>query len=754
MDADDSGGERLQPAQQRGSNRASPQPEKRVSPSGRSPPTRSGAAGKQRWKVALRQSFQQVMQQKVRRPTGLLNTQGKKEQRMTKTKDNAEPPLIHPLNVEVKQAVPQIHKQAMKQQAELQGDGEVTTQGPGSDQRASPPQDDQLKEKKEQGSQTRLSGPPRPKRLLMLRPGKNKVKQEEGQQEEPRGQQPSGCGAFQNKINSKEKWKRLLRMKRKDSKDNQQRERAGSLTTSQDQGRGHSLKSSQSGPRRASTDAIVEPGNEQRRLSQPAGGWENQENQNINSEDPYPSRGGERIIKVSQHQTPIDGGEPGQQQHLQGSTSYEVETQQYRRPSTRHQLAEEQLHQSQGETVAVITSEAGYSEVILSRGASRRSSEERGMIESGVEPGRITELPIQSDEQSAGFPGMNAEGRRASLVRSSNLEEQITVRPLGIVEQGRIVEAQGARRPESYAGRRQDGGHDRSRMSAISLDHGLLQAPLEARLVTERGSPDRMRHHTSLDRIQRDPAIEHSRHEHPIEVLHGEAPVRATERIHRGSIVERPPRDSSTERLHINSLRHESLVEYPRLDGPVDRVRPDVTGRGAGLMERNGDRLLPKVTQDRAYLPPARLDRGYSYDPQDDRRGRQYQERRYTVGTIEPSYLGGYSERHIYGRLSEPENSRLYSSRVAYSRALDSEAIRSRSIDHELARAYSYSESDYPGRVIDHEQAKIYAERLVADGRPRGIEDYEVRDRGGRYRDAVIAQHSIASAPLADHRSL
>lgn len=747
MDTDDSGGERLQPAQQRGSRQASPQPEKRVSPSGRSSTTQSGAAGKQRWKVALRQSFQQVMQQKVRRPTGLLNTQGKKEQRMTKTKDNAEPPLIHPLNVEVKQAVPQIHKQTMKEQAEFQGDGEMTMQRPGSDQRTSPPQDDQVKEKKEQGSQTRLSGPPRPKRLLMLRPGKNKVKQEERPQEEPRVQQLSGCGAFQNKINSKEKWKRLLRLKTKASKDNLQRERTGSLSRSQDQGRGHSLKSSPSGPRRASTDAIIEPSNEQRRLSQPAG-----ENQYINSADPYQSRGGERIIKVSQHQTPIDGDEPGQQ-HLQGSTSYAVETQQYRRPSTRHQLTEEQLHQSQGDTVAVITSEAGYSEVVLSRGASRRSSEERGMIESGVEAGRITELPIQSDEQSAGFSGMNAEGRRASLVRSSNLEDQITVRPVGIVEQGRIVEAQGARRPESYAGRRQDGGHDRARMSAISLDHGLLQAPMETRLVTERGSPERMRHHTSLDRIQRDPAIEHSRHEHPIEVLHGEAPVRATERIHRGSIVERPLRDSSTERLHINSFRHDSLVEYPRIDGPIDRVRPDVTGRGAGLMERNGDRILPKVTQDRAYLP-ARLDRGYSYDAQDDRRGRQYQERRYTVGTIEPSYLGGYSERHIYGRLSEPENSRIYSGRIAYSRALDSEPIRSRSIDHELARAYSYSESDYPGRVIDHEQAKMYAERLVADGRLRGIEDYEVRDRGGRYRDAVIAQHSIASAPLADHRSL
>lgn len=750
MDADDNGGERLQPAQQRGSKRTSPQPEKRVSPSGRSPTTQSGTAGKQRWKVALRQSFQQVMQQKVRRPTGLLNTQGKREQRMTNTKDSAEPPLIHPLNVEVKQAVPRIHREAMKQQAELQGDGEVTRQVPGSEQRSSSVQDDHLKEKKEQGSQIRLSGPPRPKRMLMLRPGKNKVQQEEGQQGEPREQQTSGCGAFQNKINSKEKWKRLLRMNKKDSKNHQQRERTSSLTTNQDQGRSHSHKSSPNVPRRGSTDVIIERDNEQRRLSQPAGGWENQENQNINAVESYQSRGGERIIKVSHHQNPIDVEEPGQLQHPHGSTSYEIETQQYGRPSNRHQLAEEQLHQSQGDTLAVITSENGYSEVVLSRGASRRSSEERGMMESGVEQGRITELPIQSDEQSAGFSGMNAEGRRASLVRSSNLDEQITVRPHGIVEQGRIVEAQGARRPESYAGRRQDGGHDRGRMSAISLDHGLLQAPLEARLVTERGSPDRMHHHTSLERVQRDPAIEHSRHEHPTEVLHGEAPVRATDRINRGSIVERPLRDSSTERLHINSLRHDSLVEYPRLDGPIDRVRPDVTGRGGGLMERSGDRILPKVTHDRAYLP-ARLDRGYSYDAQDERRGRQYQERRYTVGTIEPNYLGGYNERHVYGRLSEPENTRIYSSRIAYSRALDSEPIRSRSIDHELARAYSYSESDYPGRPIDHEQAKIYAERLVADGRVRGPEDFE---RGGRYRDAVITQHAIASAPLVDHRSL
>lgn len=748
MDADSTGGERLQTTQQ------SPLPEKRVSPSGRSPPAQSGTEGKQKWKVALRRSFQQVMQQRVRRQTGLSNSQGTKEQRMTRTKDSTNPPLIHPLNVEVKQAVPKIHKEAMKKQKELQRDGETSSQVQRSEQQSSPSSqgEDHLREKKEQGSQTRLSGPPRPRRLLLLRPGKNKVKQEETQQKEVRDQQTSGCGSFQNKINSKEKWKRLLRMNKKDSKDNQQRERTSSSSKSQGHSRSHSLKSSPIAPRRLSTDATVERGNGQRRLSQPTGGWQNQENQeNINAVDIHQTGGSERIIKVSRHQTPIDGCDYGQQQPLQGSTSHEMDGEQYYRSNNRHQLAEEQVQQSQLETVTVVTSEGGYSETVLGHGGSRRLSEERGMTESDIHQARITELQMQDDVETAGWTGVNPEGRRASLVRNPNTEEQISVRPLEIVDQSRIVEAQGSRRPESFAGRRQEVSHDRGRMSAISLDHGILQAPVDARLVTERVSPERMRHHTSMDRIQRDPAMENNRHEHPAEVLHGEAPIRATERIHRGSVVERPLRDSSTERLHMNSLRHDSLMEYPRVEGPVDRVRPDVAGRGAGLMERSGDRILPKVTNERTYLP-GRLDRGYFYE--DERRGRQYQERRYTVGTIEPSYLGGYTERHMYGRLSEPENTRIYSGRISYSRALDSEPVRSRSIDHELARTYSYSDTDYPSRVIDHEQAKMYAERLVAGGRLRGIEEYDVRDRGGRYRDAVVAQHSIASAPLVDHRSL
>ena len=741
---------------------------KHNSPSGPNPSTESGAAGKQRWTTTLRQSFQQVMKQRPRKQTGpIKGKQADKQQRTTKTKDNIEPQMGHSANMEVKQVTPRNQREAEMRhsRSKLQSDGDVTLQVPDNMQRASPSSQGSAssRDKKEQGSQTRLSGPPKPRRLLLLRSGKNKVKQEEQQKDEPRGQQTAGCNVLPNKINSKEKWKRLLRINKKDSKDKDHEERKTSerktsVTSNHYQVRGQRLKSSPDVTRRASVDVDMERGSGQRRHSQPVTGYPNQaENlESISPTDPHHLAGSERIIRVSRHPSLTDGGEVileqqtvrrlVQQQPHQASTSYEVEPHQYHRSGKRYQLTEEQLHQSQGDNTLVISSS---DEPVLSRGGSRRSSGERGVGESDSHQGRFSESQLPGDDQSAGWSGrgVTTQHNRSVEEGSPNPEEQMAVRSSGMVDQGRIVETQGSRRPGSFAGRGQDLIHDRGRMSAISLDHRILQAPLDPRLVSERGSPDRVH--------QRDSFIEFGRHEHPVEVLHGEAPIRATERIHRGSIVERGIRDSSTERQHHSALvergRRESLLEYPRLDGPIDRVRPDVSGRGATLGERNGDRMLPRVTQDRAYLQ-GRLDRGYSYEAQEERRGKQYQERRYTVGTVEPSYLGAYTERQIIGRLSEPDSSRIYSGRFPYSRTLDSDPVRSRSIDYELSRPYS--EIDYPGRIVDHEAAKIYAERLVAGGRMRSTEDYDLRERGGRFKDAVITQHSVASTPLVDHRSL
>ncbi|KAG0728520.1 hypothetical protein GWK47_032310 [Chionoecetes opilio] len=761
LDADDTGGENPRPVQQRSGKRKSPLMVKHSSPIGHSPTTENDTKGKQRWKTALRQSFQQVMQQKARKQTGPINTkQVNKQQRTSTTKEDLDPQMGHSGSMEVKHSTLHNQQQQGNHHPKPQGDGEVTLHVPESGRRASNSSqgEDQRSvssmDKKEQGSQTRLSGPPRPRRLLLLRPGKNKVKQEEEQKEEPQGQQKPGFSVLPKKINPKEKWKRLLGINKKDTKSKDQEEVKTSVTSNQYRIIGQPLHATPDVPRRGSTDVNTEHTSGQRRHSQPIGGFPNQgENpESISPSDPHHlTTGGERIIRVSRHSSPIDGGEmiveqqtmrrPVQQQTHQVSTSYEVEPHQHRRSSSGYQVAEDQGHQSQGDNALVMnSSNAGYSETVLIHNGSRRSSGEQGIVESDGHQGKLNELH-QSDDQSAGWPGRGVEGR------SSNPEERMAVRPLGTVDQGRIVEALGSRRPGSFAGRGQELIYERGPMSAMSLDHGIHHAPLESRLVTERGSPDRIR--------QRDSLIEYGSHEHPVEILHGEAPIRATERIHRGGIVERVHRDSSTERLHRNSLergRRESLVEYQRLDGPMDRVRPDVPGRGAVVLgERNGDRMLPRVTHERPYFQ-GRLDRGYSYDGQDGR-GRQYQERRYTVGTVEPSYLGAYTERQIVGRLSEPDSSRMYSGRIPYSRALDSEPARSRSIDYESARPYS--EGDFPARVMDHESAKVYAERLVAGGRVRGTEDHDMRERAGPYRDAVITQHStIASAPLVDHRSL
>ncbi|XP_063869817.1 uncharacterized protein LOC135105539 [Scylla paramamosain] len=745
-DTDDTGGQNLRLAKQRSGRRASPLMVKHNSPSGHSPTPERGTAAKQRWTVALRQSFQQVMQQKERKQTGYTKTrQTNKQQKTAKRKENLEPQMGHSGNMEVKQVMSDKHQETEGHQTKLQMDGEMTLQVPDTMHRASPSsQGSASSDKKEQGSQTRLSGPPKPRRLLLLRPGKNKVKQEEQQKSV---QQTAGCSVFPNKINPKEKWKRLLRMNKKDTTNKEHEERKGSITSNNYHVR-----------RRASVDVNMQRDSGQRRHSQPMTGLasEAENTESIIPADLHHLAGGERIIRVSRHPSPNDGGEVIIEQQMvrrvvpQQSTTYEEEQHQYRRSDKRYQLTEEQLIQSQGEnTLVVNSSDVGYNEPVMSRGGSRRSSGERDIGESDGNQGRFSESQLPSDDQSAGFfgRGLTTQPDRSVEGGSFNPEEQMAVRPLGMMEQGRTVENQGSRRPGSFAGHGQDLIHDRGRMSAISLDHGIVQAPLEARLITERGSPDRLR--------QRDSLIEFGRHEHPVEVLHGEAPIRATESIQHGNIVERVVRDSSTERLHQSALvergRRESLVEYPRIDGPIDRVRPDVSGRGAALSERNGDRILPRVTQDRGYIP-SRIDRGYSYEPQDERRGRQYQERRYTVGTVEPSYLAGFTERQIIGRLSEPDSSRIYSGRIPYSRALDSDPVRSRSIDYDFSRPYS--ESDYPGRFIDHEPAKIYAERLVAAGRLRNTEDYDLRERGGRYRDAVITQHSVASAPLVDHRSL
>ncbi|XP_045102282.1 uncharacterized protein LOC123498868 [Portunus trituberculatus] len=753
-DTDDTGGQNLRLAKQRSGRRASPLMVKHNSPSGHNPTPERGAAAKQRWTVALRQSFQQVMQQKERKQTGSTKTrQANMQQKTTKRKENLEPQRSHSGNLDMKQVTSVNHQEVERHQEKLKKDGEVTLQVPDTMHRASPSSlGSASSDKKEQGSQTRLSGPPKPRRLLLLRPGKNKVKQED-QQKSP-VQQKAGCSVFPNKINPKEKWKRLLRMNKKDTADKEHEEQKGSITSNNYQVRGQRLQSSPNVRRRASVDVNMQRSSGQRRHSQPMTGLasEAENPESISPADPQHFAGTERIIRVSRHPSPNDGGEVIIEQQMvrrvvpQQSTTYEGE---YCRSDKRYELTEEQHIQSQGEnTLVVSSSDVGYNEPIMSHGGSRRSSGERNM-ESDGNQGRFSESQLPSDDQSAGFSGRGVTTQSSRTVEEINFnpEEQMAVRPLGMVDQGRTVESQGSRRPGSFAGRGQDLIHDRGRMSAISLDHGIVQAPLEARLITERGSPDRLR--------QRDSLIDYGRNEHPVEILHGEAPIRATESIHRGSIVERVARDSSTERMHQNALvergRRESLVEYPRIEGSIDRVRPDVLGRGAALSERNGDRILPRVTQDRGYIP-SRIDRGYSYEPQDERRGRQYQERRYTVGTVEPSYLAGFTERQIIGRLSEPDSSRIYSGRIPYSRALDSDPVRSRSIDYEFSKPYS--ESDYPGRFVDHEPAKIYAERLVAAGRLRNTEDYDLRERGGRYRDAVITQHSVASAPLVDHRSL
>ncbi|MPC14911.1 hypothetical protein E2C01_007689 [Portunus trituberculatus] len=332
-DTDDTGGQNLRLAKQRSGRRASPLMVKHNSPSGHNPTPERGAAAKQRWTVALRQSFQQVMQQKERKQTGSTKTrQANMQQKTTKRKENLEPQRSHSGNLDMKQVTSVNHQEVERHQEKLKKDGEVTLQVPDTMHRASPSSlGSASSDKKEQGSQTRLSGPPKPRRLLLLRPGKNKVKQED-QQKSP-VQQKAGCSVFPNKINPKEKWKRLLRMNKKDTADKEHEEQKGSITSNNYQVRGQRLQSSPNVRRRASVDVNMQRSSGQRRHSQPMTGLasEAENPESISPADPQHFAGTERIIRVSRHPSPNDGGEVIIEQQMvrrvvpQQSTTYEGE---------------------------------------------------------------------------------------------------------------------------------------------------------------------------------------------------------------------------------------------------------------------------------------------------------------------------------------------------------------------------------------------------------------------------------------------
>ncbi|KAK3871938.1 hypothetical protein Pcinc_022950 [Petrolisthes cinctipes] len=171
-------------------------------------------------------------------------------------------------------------------------------------------------------------------------------------------------------------------------------------------------------------------------------------------------------------------------------------------------------------------------------------------------------------------------------------------------------------------------------------------------------------------------------------------------------------------------VRREPYTEYVRYDPTTEYSRHDVPGRGVIY----GDYSTGLV------------DRGYGTETLEPRYARVLSGRRYTVGPADSNYVGSYAERSHHSRPVENDYARSYFDR-SYS---------GRPYDNEYSRVY------VPGRIVEN---GVYPERILTARRLKSDEDWE-RGRIGdsrRYREAIIGPQStslVASSPTVDHRAL
>ncbi|KAG7177243.1 hypothetical protein Hamer_G000512 [Homarus americanus] len=651
----------------------------------------------------------------------------------------------------------------------------------------------QQKEKKDQGSQTRVSGPSRPRRLLPTQHLRNRgARVGQGEEQQSRKQVNEQLMSIENPNQDESSSpqqiyqvtvheKNVSVSVQSEAQEQPQQQQELRRTSASSQKRNEDLQPLPERTRQASADKNRTPNvdkEEQGRQHEPL----LQKERKRSSENLQQDVRHEKIIQVYRHQVVLHSGDVSQsrQQPHQANDPQESNQQnlqqeqsQDRPEGEERSMRETKLTKQQREILDPKRSESRAEdthgqEVFKQVKEDKRTVESRGggrfaKLLGRIRNGRSSENVLTIASQSESRPGRSSE-------QSQVAESQARRRSGGSLERVRTVESQGGGRLGRLLGRgraveSQDERLSRRsierRRSSSSVDSGPTRTSLEYRHAgtsfdgarqrqsVDLGSPERVHRPHLVEPAPTDVPAERERYDALSQQVHRDLPK---ERVHLERSRERISRRPSIEQIRHDPLREnfrseppiqpprpelltgyahrEHLVEYTRHDPSTERVRREIRVTQEPLLE--GSRTSS----------PAYRGRTLSYVEGRRRNSVVQVDRGYTSDASEPGYVRSYERRHN-GGLAE-------SSQTGASTARSLEPTYMRSYRRYVEPDYSrtYSEHGYGGRSVDQDYTRAYPERIVNlnESRWRSTDEWE---NGESRSTCVIAGNQRAAATLA-----